>query len=422
MTEPQVIVVGAGPAGLSAAVELARAGLHTLVVDQARAPGGAIYRQPLPGVTRSASRRWTSLIAAVDALSDRIDIACETRFGGVDSAGAILLTGARNALLRPRALVLATGARERVQPRPGWTLPGVQTAGAIQTSLKTLGEAPRGQILLAGSGPLLLAVGAQLTRLGNPPAAVVEAALPFRPRLTALGLPPSYMAEAAGYLLTLKRARVPLLSATHLTGIAQAPAGLTATIEGPAGARTIQADLIGLHDGIAPNDTGLTHSASLRILRVGDCAEALGARAALISGTEAGARLAAELTRRPAPPASRRLAQERSAQSRLARIYAHDPAEALEILPADTVLCRCENRTLADLRALGPDPTDRQLRLDGRFGMGPCQGRFCAEWVRRLGTPGHVQPARIGASRWPARPIAISELLAAIPDEEGPTP
>uniref|UniRef100_UPI0035698DC8 FAD-dependent oxidoreductase n=1 Tax=Phaeovulum sp. TaxID=2934796 RepID=UPI0035698DC8 len=163
MSGARVLVVGAGLAGLAAALELARAGLAVLVVDQALRPGGAVHRQPLPGGRSLASpaqtRRWRALMTEVEAQRVRIEIACETRFGGIDHSGAVLLTGARAALFRPRALVLAVGAREAVQPRPGWTLPGVTTAGALQTLLKTTGTPPPGRVLLAGSGPLLLALG-----------------------------------------------------------------------------------------------------------------------------------------------------------------------------------------------------------------------------------------------------------------------
>ncbi|NCO17475.1 MAG: oxidase, partial [Alphaproteobacteria bacterium] len=89
-------------------------------------------------------------------------------------------------------------------------------------------------------------------------------------------------------------------------------------------------------------------------------------------------------------------------------------------LPDDTVICRCEMRTLADLRALGPAPTARALRLDGRFAMGACQGRFCAEWVGRIIAP-TTAPQPIGATRWPTRPIAVADLLAASEDLEGET-
>jgi NADPH-dependent 2,4-dienoyl-CoA reductase/sulfur reductase-like enzyme len=407
MAEAPVLVVGAGLAGLSAAIELARAGLTVLVVDQAQAPGGAIHRQPLAGIRSVASgaqqRRWSQVMAGVAAQGGRITLQLETSFGGVDYTGAVLLTGATNRLFRPRALVLALGARESVQPRPGWTLPGVETAGSLQTRLKTLAEAPRERVLLAGSGPLLLALGAELTKLGRPPVAILEAGRPFARPWAALGLPRSYWAEALGYLARLRLARVPILTGTHLTGIRAEGGALRAEAEGVRGPARFVVDRIALHDGIRPNDTGLPDCSVLPVVRLGDCHEALGARAALADGRAGGAALAARL---------------RAAQALLARLYAHDGGARLADLPGDTVICRCEVRTVNDLRALGPKPGARQLRLDGRFGMGPCQGRFCADWVAQLASP-DSPPTRIGAPRWPARPIAVADLLAATDETEG---
>lgn len=426
MPDAPVLVIGAGLAGLSAATELARAGLVVIVVDQAPAPGGAIHRQPLPGVrpiaSRAQARRWAAVMQGVRGQGARITLSLGTRFGGLDHTGAVLLGGAQPALIRPRALVLATGARERVQPRPGWDLPGVMTAGAIQTQIKTLGIAPRGRVLLAGSGPLLLAVGAELTRLGNPPAAIIEAARPFANPIAALALPFAYLAEAARYLARLKAASVPVLSASHLTRITPAPDHLIAQIETPDGARDLAIERIGLHDGIAPNDIGLTDSAALPVIRLGDCREALGAAAALADGRAGGAALAAQLTGNPHPPPSRELARQQQAQALLARLYAHDGTDRLRDLPAETVICRCENRTLGDMRALGAQPSIRELRLDGRFAMGACQGRFCAEWVGRLiGRDAAPPLTRLGAPRWPASPIPVADLLAARPEFKEPT-
>ncbi|MCL7463527.1 FAD-dependent oxidoreductase [Phaeovulum sp. NW3] len=421
-----VLVVGAGLAGLSAATELARAGLPVLVVDQAQAVGGAIHRQPLPGVRSIASgaqkRRWAGVMAGVAAQGGRITLALGTRFGGVDHTGAVLLTGAMNRLIRPRALALALGARESVQPRPGWTLPGVETAGSLQTRLKTLAEAPAGRVLLAGSGPLLLALGAELVKLGRPPLAILEAGRPFARPLAALRLPRSYWAEAATYLTRLRLARVPILTGTHLTAIRAEGGALVAEATG---GRRLTADHIALHDGIRSNDIGLPDCATLPVVRLGDCREALGARAALADGRAGGAALAARLLGRPEPAPDAELARQRAAQALLAQLYAHDGAARLADLPGDTVICRCEARTVNDLRALGPSPRARQLRLDGRFAMGPCQGRFCGDWVARLAAadnPGPDTPTPgIGAPRWPARPIAVADLLAATDETEGET-
>ncbi|WP_028028919.1 FAD-dependent oxidoreductase [Gemmobacter nectariphilus] len=419
MSDAPVLVIGAGLAGLAAAVELARAGLPVLVADQAQTPGGAVHRQPLPGVRSIASpvqrRRWAGLMADVQAQGTRITLSMGTAFGGVDHTGAVLLTGAGARLFRPRALIVATGARERVQPRPGWTLPGVETAGSLQTRLKTLAEAPEGRVLLAGSGPLLLALGAELARLGRPPVAIVEAGRPLSHPIAALGLPMSYLREGAEYLLRLKLAGVPILAGSHLAAIRAEGGALVADIDTPKGRRSLTVDRIALHDGIASNDIGLPDCPALPVLRAGDCREALGARAALADGRAQGAALAARLLGQPQPAPAPEVARQRAAQALVARLHAHDGASRLAALPGDTVICRCEARTVNDLRALGPDPTDRQLRLDGRFSMGPCQGRFCAEWTARLAAPDTPKP-RLGAPRWPARPIAIADLLAT-PDE-----
>lgn len=416
-----VLVVGAGLAGLSAATELARAGLPVLVVDQAQAVGGAIHRQPLPGArsiaTGAQRRRWAGVMAGAAAQDRRITLALGTRFGGVDHTGAVLLSGAMNRLIRPRALVLALGARESVQPRPGWTLPGVETVGSLQTRLKTLAEPPAGRVLLAGSGPLLLALGAELVKLGCPPVAILEAGRPFARPLAALRLPRSYWTEAAAYLARLHLARVPILTGTHLAAIRSEGGALVA--ETTAG-RRFSADHVALHDGIRPNDIGLPDCPSLPVVRLGDCREALGVRAALADGRAGGAALAARLLGQPEPAPDPELARQRAAQARLSRLYAHDGAARLADLPGDTVICRCEARTVDDLRALGSSPSTRQLRLDGRFAMGPCQGRFCGDWVARLAWPGTPNPG-VGAPRWPARPIAMADLLAATDETEGET-
>jgi hypothetical protein len=257
-----------------------------------------------------------------------------------------------------------------------------------------------------------------LTKLGNPPVAIIEAGRPFSHPLTALRLPVSYWVEACQYLARLRLAGVQLLNGSHLTSISTETGHLRADVDTPQGPRQFTVDHIGLHDGIRPNDIGLPDCAALPVIRVGDCNEALGARAAIADGRAGGATLAAQLLGRPEPAPAADIKRQRVAQARLAEIYSHEGAARLHDLPGDTVICRCEARTLDDLRALGASPTPRQLRLDGRFAMGPCQGRFCADWVNQLANS-KTQQTGIGAPRWPASPIAVADLLAATDTIEG---
>lgn len=421
MTGPDagVLIVGAGPAGMSAAVALADEGIASIVVDLAAGLGGAVDRKPLPGVPDAArpgavGRSAAELEAAFLAAGAACTFWPQTGFAGLDHAGRVLLTGRHGRMIRPAGMILATGAREIVRPRPGWTLPGVRSVGSIQIALKTTGAAPAGRILLAGSGPLLLAAGAQLAAAGRPPVAIIEAGRPFTHPIEALRLPISYLTESACYLAALLRHRVPVIQNADLVSVAQAKeGGFEVRIEGGKGRhRTIRADVIGLHDGIESNIHGLPDTAPIPLLRAGDCREALGGQAAAIDGTLAGRRLARVLRgdTRTISDEGTGLARERRAQAAIARIFANRGEMQLAALPDDTVICRCEMRRLGDLRQLGTGPTDRELRLIGRFGMGACQGRYCSRWVRHL--TGSVDPARmLGATRIPVRPVAIADFL-----------
>ncbi|MDX0521981.1 FAD-dependent oxidoreductase [Sinorhizobium medicae] len=436
MREADIIVVGGGPAGVSAAVEAAKSGLSVVLCEQRPALGGAIHRQPAEGAAPvaalpSLARRWQSLSAKLSA--SRVEVRTRRAFVGIDSTGAVLIddrAAGKVEVRRPRALILACGAVERVRPRPGWHLPGVAAAGGLQVMLKE-GRVPEGRVLLAGSGPLLLALAAQMTAAGNPPVAVVEEGDPVSRPLAATRLltHPFILPDMAVLMMPVLLRRFLWRRGTRLTEITQSADMLSARLRAPDGREErFEVDRIGLHDGLRANDFGLTADppSGLVILRAGDLREVLGAHAAEADGAEAGREAAARLEGRPPCGSRSAMRRHRALQHRLSRIFA--PAQGATVLrdcPDETVICRCEGRTIGHLKEqlAGPDAVSaRELRLNGRFGMGACQGRFCSEWAlslmselrRSAGVPASPPDfAETGVCRWPLRPVALSSLANA---------
>jgi NADPH-dependent 2,4-dienoyl-CoA reductase/sulfur reductase-like enzyme len=181
MTTVDLIVIGAGPAGMAAATEAAGLGLSVTVLDEQTAAGGQIYR----AVTGAGAQRGAVLgqdyldgagLALAMQASGAQHLTAAVVWNIEADAEGITVTWSQDghaAQLRAARLILATGALERPVPIPGWTLPGVMTAGAGQILLKASGLVAE-RAVLAGSGPLLYLLAAQMARAGTPPLALVE--------------------------------------------------------------------------------------------------------------------------------------------------------------------------------------------------------------------------------------------------------
>ena len=412
-----VLVVGAGPAGLAAGIAAAEAGASVVVLDERDAPGGQ-YHKPLAASHADRApdgqhREGAALRARAERAGVRIESGA-VAWGAFGPGEIAAVVRGIAVTFRPRRLVLAPGAHERPVPLPGWTLPGVMTTGALQTLARAYRVSPGRRVLIAGNGPLNLQLACELLAGGVELAAVVEAAP--RPGTRTAGAAWAMLRTAPGiarqgvlYLATLRRAGVPVLWGSRVEAFEGEDRVTGARVATPSGSRVIAADAVAINLGFQP-ETGLARALDVPhryvadgighlateagpdgrtavegVFAAGDGASLGGSRVALARGRLAGLAAARDLgLAAPDEPATRAsLARAERFQSALWSLFRPPPAGEVA---DDTILCRCEEITAGRLRReiAGGLVSLPALKKATRAGMGRCQGRFCAAAIARL--------------------------------------
>jgi NADPH-dependent 2,4-dienoyl-CoA reductase/sulfur reductase-like enzyme len=437
-----VAVVGAGPAGLRAATVAARAGASVVLVDGYHRAGGQYFRQPASAAHAASPIQAQGRRLIEEARSAGVEFRLGTSVWGAEPGRLYLSTMDTVGF---RSLVVATGAYERVAAFPGWTLPGVYTAGAVQSLLKEHGVVPGTRILLAGSGPLLLVVAAELVKRHVPVAGVLEATRVVR---TAARHPGRGVAglwrqgerarEGLAAAARLSRARVPLR-----TGRGVVRAVGTTTVEGaivarlddkwrpvPGTERLVECDTIAIHYSLVPATdllalvgATLTYASAKGgwvpvlterlettvpgVFGAGDCTGIGGAGMSLAEGELAGLAAAGHAHDDAVPATLRR---ERRFQQLYGALFAARPGLA-DLTTADTIVCRCEDvpRSAIDAAVAAGARTPAMVKSVTRCGMGPCQGRLCRPVVEQLtGAP----PGEPPTARPPLVPVPFEAMRA----------
>jgi NADPH-dependent 2,4-dienoyl-CoA reductase/sulfur reductase-like enzyme len=410
-----IVVIGAGPAGLAAAHAAAASGAKIAIVDDNPQAGGQIWRGgPAYSSDERAVALWSSLCAA-----SNVEMLPRTRICSPLDGKTLLAETPEGALrVEYGKLILATGARERLLPFPGWTLPGVTGAGGLQALSKRGYPVEGKRVVVAGSGPLLLAVAATLTRKGAQVVAVLEQA-PWH-RLAGFGLSlmatPSKLTQAMQLRKTLRS--VPYFANSHVLE-AQGTGSLEEVVFAQGGRRrTLACDFLACGFGLIPN-TELATALGCAVSEGGVAVDALqatsvpdiwcagegtgigGVDLSLAEGTIAGLAASGQASHIAEHYAERE--RWRSFARRLTRTFALRP-ELRTLCDAGTIVCRCEDVTHAEL---APHTSWRSAKLHTRCGMGPCQGRVCG------GATDFLYGWTQDSVRMPLSPVRIDSLVNA---------
>jgi hydrogen cyanide synthase HcnB len=462
MKEYDVVVVGMGPAGMTAAVESAERGLRVAVFDENPRPGGQIYRQPPFEFKRSDGRTLglkhqdgQRLIHRFNQLTGAMELYQNSLIWGIfDGRELAFKRGQTCDGVSFNKLILCEGACERAVPFPGWTLPGIMTLGGIQKFILNQQVLPGQRVLLSGSGPLLLAVAAEVLKAGAQSLILCEASNmkgAFKLSMEMLNQEGLFV-EALSYLIPILKRLIPVRRSHAIVaarGDGRVEAAEIARLDDdwkpvPGTEKTVQVDLVGLGFGFQPMarlcrlagcrlvfdlnrrafqpvlDSNMRTSVD-NIYAAGDSTGIGGSKMALVEGRLAALHAVSELgvmTTDALDQAHSRLTREQKKisryMSRLDEMFT--PRSGIfSIVKKKTVVCRCEETTAGDV--LGAIQM-KHLNLNSikkrtRLGMGPCQGKTCETIAVELGLRAGVSLSELEhlTIRPPITPIPMSVMV-----------
>lgn len=405
-----VAVAGAGPAGMAAAYRAAQSGLRVTVVDDNPAAGGQIWRGEQAKPVSPEAQAWFEKLRSVD-----IHLMNGARVFDQPRTGTLLAETAEGVCeVSYTSLVLTTGARERFLPFPGWTLPNVMGAGGLQALVKSGVPIEGKRVVVAGSGPLLLAVAAYLRKHGAEVLLIAEQASAARLARFGFGL-----IGKASQALSLKRQ---LSGVSYVAGCWPIAAHGDQKLESVTmlrGAKRwqVSCDYLACGFHLAPNvelaellgcvvdregvrvdefqQTSVAH-----VYAAGELTGIGGLELSLVEGEIAGLAAAGK------HDTARQLFPVREKQRRFAQLLNRTFAlreELKQLGTPDTIVCRCEDVTFARLRV---HDSWRAAKLQTRCGMGPCQGRICGGAIEFL------FGWRAESVRPPILPVRVGSLLS----------
>jgi NADPH-dependent 2,4-dienoyl-CoA reductase/sulfur reductase-like enzyme len=446
----EIVVIGAGPAGLAAAAAARRSGADVVLVDAFSAAGGQYFMQPLANHESQNPQVQRGKLAIAECEQLGVQLLNDTEIFAAYPGFALFATNRDGPLrIECKAIIAATGAHDRTMPFPGWTLPGVMTAGAGQRMAKVNGVLPGKRIVVAGSGPFLFAVAESLIAKGASIVALIEARTPNLKLGLHLAQFPENWNEAFRLARTVRRHVSRLIFGKMITeafGKNCLEGVRLAKLDRSKAEQINGVDALLISHGFQPsieltcilgcshrfNDElggwfveadGYSGQTSVEgVFAAGEVLGVAGAKPAIYSGELAGSSAAKKigLTVDQDKENSVRLKLRRARQFGHGLGMLFSPAtQFADVARDDTVLCRCEEVTCKEIReaCIEGASSAYSAKIWTRAGMGRCQGRICRMGISQLlaqETGRTLEEIGFNKPRVPIRPTAITDVLSAL--------